>query len=719
MARLKLFVLGPPRLERDRQAVELNLRRALALLVYLAMTGRPQGRDVLAGLLWPEVDDREARGRLRRTLHRLAEALGDDLLLAEGSTLRLAPGADLWLDARAFDEYVTTGLAAAADGDPPGPEQVELLERAAALYADGFLAGFALPDSPAWDEWQFLERERLRRTCGRILGRLVRAHRDRGAYEAAIGHARHRLALDPLHEPAQRTLMRLYTLAGQHATALRQYQECVRTLEVELGVQPEPETTALYQAIRTRRLTAPAAERLDRSPAMPTTEIRYARSGDVNIAYQVVGNGPMDIVFVMGWVSHLDYFWQEPGFARFLGRLASFSRLILFDKRGTGLSDRTAGIATLEQRMDDVRAVMDAVGSERAALVSVSEGGSMSILFAATYPERTSALVLLGCFPKRLWAPDYPWGPKPEERRKDQDDTEQSWGSIEWAARDVERRAPSAASNEQFRRWWATYLRMSASPGTAVTALRMNDEIDVRHILPALRVPTLIVHRAGDRVIPVEASRYMAARIPGARYVELPGADHLPFVGQQDAILDEVEAFLTGLPRWPELDRVLLTLLHLEVVDGRGRGAGPGERRSREALDAFHAARREIARFRGREVEAADGRVLATFDGPARAIRCGRATAELAHSLGLRVRAGLHTGECELIGDKVRGIAVDIAARVMAEAGEGEILVSGTVKDLVAGSGVVFEDLGSRPLAGIQEEQRLFRVQREPPRQAT
>jgi DNA-binding SARP family transcriptional activator/pimeloyl-ACP methyl ester carboxylesterase len=718
MAVLKLSVLGPPRLERDGRPVELGLRRALALLVYLAVTDRPQARDTLAAMLWPDSDESEARGRLRRTLHRLTDALGASVLVVEGDTLRPAPTADLWLDGRAFAQHAAAGLPA-RPGEALTAQQLEHLVQAAALYRDDFLAGFSLADNPAWDEWQFVQREHLRQRCARVLESLVAAHRAHRDWEVALGYGRRWLALDPLHEPAHRALMELYARAGQQTAALRQFQECARVLQAELGVQPEPETTALYQAIRARRLTRPAAERLDRSLNMRTTEIRYARSGDVNIAYEVVGNGPIDVVFVMGWVSHLDYFWQEPSFARFLGRLASFSRLILFDKRGTGLSDRVAGVHTLEQRMDDVRAVMDAVGSQRAALVGCSEGGSMSILFAATYPERTSALVLLGCFPRRLWAQDYPWGPTSEERQKLLDSRQQAWGNAEWAARDAEWRVPSAASDEQFKRWWATYLRMSASPGAALAVSRMNNEIDVRHVLPAIRVPTLIIHQAGDRVVPVEASRYMAERIPGARYVELPGEDHLPFLAQQTATLDEVESFLTSLPRWPDLDQVLLTLLCLEVLDTAGRAIGPGERRQREVLDAFHAAaRQEIARFRGREVEAADGRVLATFDGPARAIRCGCATAELAHSLGLEARVGLHTGECELIGDKVRGIAVGIAARVMAEAGTDEVLVSGTVKDLVAGSGVQFEDLGTRPLAGIPEEWRLFRVQRGLPRQA-
>jgi DNA-binding SARP family transcriptional activator len=378
MSRLRLLVLGPPRLERDGQPAELNLRRAVALLVYLAVTSRPHGREALAALLWPDGDESEARGRLRRTLHRLAEALGDDVVVTDGDTLRLSPSVDLWLDSRAFEHHAAAGLAT-TEAQPPDPERLEHLTRAAGLYADDFLAGFALPDSAAWDEWQFLRREHLRQVCARVLECLVAAHRARGEWEVAIGHARRWLALDPLHEPAQRALMQLYAFAGQQAAALRQYQECARLLEAELGLAPEKETTALYEAVKARRLTAPVAVSpvpvpapvtsatavpADRPPSVPLPETRYARSGDVSIAYQVVGDGPIDIVFVMGWVTHLDYFWQEPGFARFLGRLASSSRLILFDKRGTGLSDRAVGLPSLEQR---IAAATGACPSRRAA----------------------------------------------------------------------------------------------------------------------------------------------------------------------------------------------------------------------------------------------------------------------------------------------------------------------------------------------------------------
>jgi pimeloyl-ACP methyl ester carboxylesterase len=438
-------------------------------------------------------------------------------------------------------------------------------------------------------------------------------------------------------------------------------------------------------------------------------ETRYATSGDLNIAYQVVGDGPRDLVLVPGWVSHVEYMWEEPGLAAFLRRLASFSRLILFDKRGTGLSDRVPNteLPTLEQRMDDVRAVMDTVGSERAALLGISEGGPMCLLFGATYPERTTALIMIGAYARRIWAPDQPWAARPEQYEEFVDQVRRDWGGPVGLAV----RAPSRVDDAAFSRWWATYLRMSASPGAAEALTRMNGPIDVRHVLPVVQVPTLILHRTGDRSLPVEGARYMAEHIPDARYVELDGDDHLPWVGDQDAILDEVEQFLTGVRHGPEPDRVLATILFTDIVGSTERAAGLGDRRWRELLEAHHAAvRRELERFRGHEVDTAGDGFLATFDGPARAIRCATAIRAGVSALGLEVRAGLHTGECELHGDTVAGIAVHVGARVAALAGPSEVLVSGTVKDLVAGSGIEFDDRGVHDLKGVPGEWRVHAV---------
>lgn len=440
-------------------------------------------------------------------------------------------------------------------------------------------------------------------------------------------------------------------------------------------------------------------------------ETRYARSGDVHIAYQVVGEGPLDLVFVMGWVSSIDFFWAEPRVARFLKRLASFSRLILFDKRGTGLSDRVAELPTLEQRMDDVRAVMDAAGSERAALFGISEGAAMCALFAATYPERTAALVIYGGYAKRLWDPEYPWAPTPAERQRFFDAIEEGWGGVV----DLDTLAPSSVGDEQFQHWWAAYLRRSASPGAALVLARMNTEIDIRAILPTIRVPTLLLHRTGDLDIDVGGARYMSERIPGARYVELPGDDHLVFAGDSEPILRETEVFLTGALPIPDADRVLATLMITGIVGAAAVAVRLGDEAWGEIVAAHDAMVREhLARFRGREAKKTIGGFLATFDGPARAIRCASAIVEAARGLGLQVRSGLHAGECETSDSELGGVALQIAERVFDRAGADEVVVSSTVKDLVAGSGIEFGEMEARLLTGPASGWRLYRVVQRP-----
>ncbi|MFQ5961293.1 MAG: adenylate/guanylate cyclase domain-containing protein [Candidatus Methylomirabilales bacterium] len=436
-------------------------------------------------------------------------------------------------------------------------------------------------------------------------------------------------------------------------------------------------------------------------------ETKYAMSGDVHIAYQVVGDGPLDLVYVPGFVSHVEYAWESPALARFLQRLAAFSRLILFDKRGTGLSDRVAEIPTLEQRMDDVRAVMDAVGSERAALFGISEGGPMSILFAATYPERTTALIIYGSYARRSWAPDHPYGRTEEEWEWLFTTMAREWGGPVG----IDAWAPSAARDERFRQWWANYLRLGASPGAALQVMRMNRELDVRHVLPAVRVPTLVLHRTGDRITRIEQARYMTEQIPGAKFVELPGIDHVPSVGDSDAILDEIEEFLTGVRHGPEPERVLATVMFTDIVGATEHAARLGDHRWRELLQSHHAqVRRELARFRGREIDTAGDGFLASFDGPARGIRCASAIRDAVRTLGIEIRAGLHTGECEVMGDKLGGIAVHIGARVAAMAKASEVLASSTAKDLVAGSGIHFESRGTHTLKGVPGKWALFAV---------
>ncbi len=436
-------------------------------------------------------------------------------------------------------------------------------------------------------------------------------------------------------------------------------------------------------------------------------DTRYARSDDVNIAYQVVGEGPIDLVYVMGWVSHLDYFWEEPSFSQFLNRLASFSRLILFDKRGTGLSDRVGAPPTLEQRMDDVRAVMDAVGSDSAALVGVSEGGPMCALFAATYPRRTRALVMIGSYARRLRDESYPWGPTREEHARFMAEVEDGWGGPVG----LEARAPSMAGDERFRDWWANYLRMSASPGAALALTKMNAEIDVRPVLPSIRVPTLLIHRRGDRALSVGGSRYMAGAISGATLLELPGDDHLPFAGNMNEILDPIEEFLTGSKHIHDADRTLATVMFADIVGSTEKAVSIGDHAWRSLLADYYAlVEKDLARWRGRKIDTAGDGVLALFDGPARAVRGACSIRDGVRRLGLEVRAGLHTGECEVVGSNVGGVAVHTGARVAELASPGEVWTSGTVRDLVAGSGIGFRSRGEAELKGIPERRSVFMV---------
>jgi class 3 adenylate cyclase len=452
------------------------------------------------------------------------------------------------------------------------------------------------------------------------------------------------------------------------------------------------------------------------TPSQGLPETRYAKSGEISIAYQVVGDGPFDIVWVPGSLSNVELVWEIPLAAAFFRRLAAFSRLILFDKRGTGLSDRTSGIANLETRMDDVRAVMDAAGSSRAAVLGASEGGPMSVLFAATYPERTAALVLYGAMPRFVRSPDFPWGASQEEFEREHEEDVRAWGTIEgtqWIRHPGTFADPEKEDAEVRR--WATYMRQSGSPGDAAALAQMVAEIDVRPVLPTIRVPTLVVHRTEDH-LEIGAARWMAGQIPGARFIELPGGPHLPFHGDSDSLLDAIEGFVVGLFRqgaWAaaETDRVLATVLFTDIVGSTARAAALGDSRWRELLEEHHRlVRSQLTRFRGREVDTAGDGFFASFDGPARAIRCACEIRDAVRPLGIEIRAGLHTGECELIQGKIGGIAVHVGARVAAEAKPGEVLVSGTVKDLVAGSGLEFEDHGSAGLKGVPGEWRLFAV---------
>ena len=439
-----------------------------------------------------------------------------------------------------------------------------------------------------------------------------------------------------------------------------------------------------------------------------TPETRYAKSGDLSIAYQVAGNGPIDIVFVHGFVSHVELAWEMPAFAPIFARLASFARLIVFDKRGMGLSDRPPRLPTLEERMDDVRAVMDAAGSERAALFGVSEGGPMSLLFAATYPERTLALVLWATFARPMSAPDHPIGIDAEVAARTYEYIEKNWGTGRVLRRIALQDAPDEPVLWQLL---ARYERNAATPAAAVAAMRFGIDSDVRHILSAISVPALVLHHTGDPLVAVEHGRYLASQIAGARLAEFPGDFHLSATGRDEPLLDTIEEFLTGERRDHPVDRILKTVLFTDIVASTQRAAELGDRRWRAVLDAHDAmVRREIQRARGQEVMATGDGFLAAFDGPARAIRCAQAIRAHARTLGLEIRAGLHTGECEIRGGDVAGIAVHIGARVVALAAPGEILATGTVRDLVAGSGMDFIDRGTQPLKGVPGEWPILAV---------
>jgi class 3 adenylate cyclase len=434
---------------------------------------------------------------------------------------------------------------------------------------------------------------------------------------------------------------------------------------------------------------------------------RYAKSGDLHIAYAVEGDGPIDLVWIPPWVSQVEYLWAEPSLERVMERLTQFARVITFDRRGSGLSDPLFGAPTLEDQMDDVLAVMDAAGSKSAAICGTLEGGPMAAMFAATHPDRTDALVLYATFARATWAPDYEWAWSPEERDRAMGELLARWGQG-LVASSV---APSKAAEPGFMEWAGRLERLAASPSTIRRIFELIGEFDVRDVLPSIRVPTLVMHRAGDSFIKVDHSRYIASKIPGARYVELEGDENMFSIGDSESLIGELEEFLTGTRHEREPDRMLATVLFTDICDSTRRAAEMGDRGWRFLLERHDGLfRQALERHRGREVKRTGDGFLATFDGPARAIRCAASVAEAMGSLGLQIRAGLHTGELEVMDGDLGGLAVHIASRVMGAAGPNEVLVSGTVKDLVVGSGIDFEDRGERELRGVPGEWRLYAV---------
>lgn len=434
-------------------------------------------------------------------------------------------------------------------------------------------------------------------------------------------------------------------------------------------------------------------------------DTRYARSGTLSIAYQEFGDGEVKLVLIPGWASHVENVWTIPDFAAFGRKLARFARVVMLDRRGTGLSDPVADPPTLEERMDDVRAVLDAVGWPRAAIWGISEGGPMAMMFAAACPDRTQALLLYGTYARFSRGDGYPHGYPPEVNATWLPALDKTWGTGE-LSRSF---APSITGDAAAMRLLARLERMAMSPGTARKLFTMMTQIDVRHVLPAIRVPTLVLHRRDDQPVRVGNARYLAEHIAEARYVELDGADHLPWLGDVDALLGAVREFLTGEHSEAEPDRVLTTILFCDIVDSTQRLAELGDQRWKQLLAAFYAlADDKLRHFRGRLIDRAGDGLFASFDGPARAVRCGAALAEAVHGLGVRLRVGVHTGECELLDDKLSGIAVHVGARIAALAEPGQVLVSSTVNKLVVGSGLRFDDRGRHALKGVPGDWHLF-----------
>jgi pimeloyl-ACP methyl ester carboxylesterase/class 3 adenylate cyclase len=437
-------------------------------------------------------------------------------------------------------------------------------------------------------------------------------------------------------------------------------------------------------------------------------QTKYARSDSVNVAYQVFGEGPRDLVYIPGWVSNIELMWDDPVLASILRRFSSFARMIIFDKRGTGMSDRVpeGELPALEVRMDDVRAVMDAAGSEKATLLGHSEGGNMASLFAATYPERTEGLILVASYAKRVWSEDYPWAPKPVDREGEIREIEETWGDPaalpDWILGD-------RLDDEAFRHWLARYCRLSASPSAAAQLLAMNTQMDTRSALPLIQVPTLCIYRTDDTDVKIEEGRWIASQIPDAKFVELPGSAHVFYASDPTNFLDEIEEFVTGHREGIQPERVLASVLFTDIVDSTAKAATLGDREWRALLENHNRlVRTEITRWRGVERKTTGDGFLATFDGPARAVRAAKSIANAVASLGVEIRAGVHTGEVELVGDDVAGLGVHIGARIASLAGAGEVLVSRTVKDLVVGSGLQFRDRGLHEFKGVPDQWQVF-----------
>jgi DNA-binding SARP family transcriptional activator/pimeloyl-ACP methyl ester carboxylesterase len=691
---LEFRVLGPLEVLVGGKPVPLVGAKQRALLALLLLrANQVVSRDQLIDELWPESPP-AAEHTLQMHVSRLRRALagggaGEPITTRPGGyCLSQDPGR---LDVGMFESELREARALLEGGEPA--RAVAHLRAALARWRGDPLLGVPLGPSLRGEAAR-LNELRLAAVEDRIEAELVL-----GRHAGLVGELEALTRQHPVRERLRRQLMLALYGSGRQADALAAYHDARQTLVDELGIEPGEELRELERRIL--RHDDDLLPRPPRSLHANTPDVRYARSDGTNIAYATVGHGPFDVVFISGWVlSNFGVAWEGPA-AAFYRRMASFCRLILFDKRGTGLSDRDVGLPDLETRMDDVRVVMDAVGSQRAAIMGASEGGPMAALFAATYPERTAASVLYGTGASWKRADDYPWAPTEADKKRWRETRIRRWGEPAFFDQMLDSFGPSRRDDEQIKHWWRRWVLSSASPSAVDALSLMNSDIDIRHVLPTIRVPTLVLRIADDRDWHPDATRYLAERIPAAELVTLPGADH-GWCFQTDTMCPEVERFLTALwerGEWDEAEtqRVLATVLCAEIVDA-------------DLLAEQHAQmRRQVTRFRGVEVHTAGVRLVARFDGPARAIRCARAIADSANGSGA-VRVGVHTGECELLDGKIGGVALQIAERVAAAAAPGEVLVSQTVRDTVAGSGIAFSARGLATVDGIPGEWRVYAV---------
>jgi DNA-binding SARP family transcriptional activator/pimeloyl-ACP methyl ester carboxylesterase len=724
---MEFKILGPLEArDGDRVLACKGAKQRLLLGVLLLHANEVVSSDRLVEALWGERPPATGSKALQMHVSELRDLLEPErdsgrpgrMLVTRppGYELRVEAGQ---LDLQRFEHAVGEARAAARAGLP-------------GQAADGLREALALWRGPALADLGF--EDFLRADIARLEELRLAALEDRIDADLALGrHAdlpaelESLVARHPLRERLRAQLMLALYRSGRQAEALDVYEDARRALTGELGIEPGRELQELQHAILRhdpaldRHVEGePATARFagrGREPAYrqaeaartgrpPEPETRYAVSGDVRVAYQVVGDGPRDLVLVPGLMSHLELTWEYPPYERFVRRLAMFARVILFDKRGTGLSDPIGDAETIEERVDDIRAVMDAVDSQRADVFGWSDGAMIATVFGASRPDRVSALVLYGSCARTTAAEGYPWGLVPESQPWLQEADEELWGT----GLSLSAVAPGRFEDKAFVRWWGRFERQSMSPKMMRATVRLNTEVDIRAVLPSVRVPTLVLHRTGD-VLPVEGARWLAGQIAGARFVELPGADHWPWLSDPDELIDEAEEFLTGERRDREPDRALATVLFTDIVGSTERATALGDRRWRDVLEQHdRLVRRELERYRGREVNTTGDGMLATFDGPGRGITCAQSICARVRALGIEVRAGLHTGECELRNGDVGGIAVHIGARVAGLAGPGEVLVSSTVKDLVVGSGLVFADRGNHSLKGAPGEWRLYAV---------